>query len=369
MTGANVVAGAKATEAAAMARALELAWRGWGRVQPNPLVGAVVLAEDRIVGEGWHAEYGERHAEPAALAEAGSTARGATLVCTLEPCAHTGKQPPCTEAIIAAGIRRVVAAVADPHPVAAGGAARLRAAGVEVEIGLQARAASAQNALFLHQVQDPSRPFIALKLATTIDNRIADANGHARWLSEQPARDFVQWLRAGFDAVAVGGVTARSDDPSLTVRGPLQPRTPPRRIVFAVDADVPASLRLVRTAREVPTLVVASPAAPEGRVTGLERAGLSVLREETLAGAMRTLRAAGVGSLLVEGGGRLAGALLAGDLVDRYYWVQTPLWLGAGAVPAVAGLPTTPLADARRWRVSERRALGENDTLLVLDRP
>jgi diaminohydroxyphosphoribosylaminopyrimidine deaminase/5-amino-6-(5-phosphoribosylamino)uracil reductase len=369
MTGVGEVAGTRVTESAAMARAVELAWRGWGRVQPNPLVGAVVLANGRIAGEGWHAEYGDRHAEPIALEAAGAEARGATLVCTLEPCAHTGKQPPCTDAVIAAGVRRVVAAVADPHIQAAGGAGRLRAAGIEVEIGLLGPLASAQNAAFLQQARDATRPFIALKLATTIDNRIADANGHARWLSQQPARDFVQWLRAGFDAVAVGGVTARSDDPSLTVRGPLQPRTPPRRIVFAVDADVPASLRLVRTARELPTMVIASPGAPDRRITELEQAGLSVLRERTLAGAMRTLRSAGVGTLLVEGGGRLAGALLAEDLVDRYYWVQTPLWLGAGAVPALAGLPTTPLADARRWRVTERRALGEDDTLLVLDRP
>jgi len=356
------------TEWGAMTRAIELAWRGWGRVQPNPLVGAVVLAGDEVVGEGWHAEYGQSHAEPAAIAAAGARARGATLVCTLEPCSHQGKQPPCTGAIVAAGIRRVVAAVADPHPVAGGGAEWLRAHGVDVEVGLLADEAAAQNASFLHQVQDGSRPFVALKLATTIDGRIADANGHARWLSEQPARDFVQWLRAGFDAVAVGGVTAREDDPSLTVRGPLQPRVPPTRVVFAADGDVPASLKLVRTARQVPTLVVTLPSAPASRVAPLEKAGVPVLRAATLADGLRQLRARDIGSLLVEGGGRLAGALLAEDLVDRYYWVQSPLWLGASAVPAVAGLPTVPLADARRWRVVDRRALAD-DTLLVLDRP
>ncbi|HET9725714.1 MAG TPA: bifunctional diaminohydroxyphosphoribosylaminopyrimidine deaminase/5-amino-6-(5-phosphoribosylamino)uracil reductase RibD, partial [Gemmatimonadales bacterium] len=217
------------TEREAMAWAIDLAWRGWGRVQPNPLVGAVVLAGGEKVGEGWHAEYGGAHAEPAALTSAGARARGGTLVCTLEPCAHQGKQPPCTLAIHAAGVKRVVAAVQDPNSVATGGAEWLRAHGVEVELGLLAAEAAAQNASFLHQLRDASRPFVALKLATTIDGRIADANGHARWLSEQPARDFVQWLRAGFDAIAVGGVTAREDDPSLTVRGPLQPRTPPTR--------------------------------------------------------------------------------------------------------------------------------------------
>jgi diaminohydroxyphosphoribosylaminopyrimidine deaminase/5-amino-6-(5-phosphoribosylamino)uracil reductase len=356
------------TEREAMACAIDLAWRGWGRVQPNPLVGAVVLAGGEKVGEGWHAEYGGAHAEPAALASAGARARGGTLVCTLEPCAHQGKQPPCTRAIQAAGVTRVVAAVPDPHSIAAGGAEWLRAHGVEVELGCMAAEAAAQNASFLHQLRDPSRPFVALKLATSIDGRIADANGHARWLSEQPAREFVQWLRAGFDAIAVGGVTAREDDPSLTVRGPLQPRTPPARVVFAADGDVPVSLKLVRTAAQVPTVVVTLPSAPASRLAPLENAGVPVIRSPQLADALGQLRRHGVGSLLVEGGGRLAGALLADDLVDRYYWVQSPIWLGASAVPAVAGLPTIPLAEARRWRVAERRALGD-DTLLVLDRP
>jgi len=252
--------------------------------------------------------------------------------------------------------------------VAAGGAARLRAAGVEVELGLLAAEAEAQNAGFLHRQRDPSRPYVALKLATTVDGRIADANGHSRWLSAEPAREFVQWLRAGFDAVGVGGVTARADDPSLTVRGPLQPRVPPRRVVFAADGDVPPTLRLVRGARETPTLAVVSPAAPVALVAPLESAGVTVVRAGDLVEALGALRAAGIASLLVEGGGRLAGALLSAGLVDRYYWIQTPLWLGMASVPAVAGLSPTRLEDARRWRVTERRALGD-DTLLVLDRP
>jgi len=356
------------TEREAMARALDLAWRGWGRAQPNPLVGAVVLAGGEPVGEGWHAEYGGRHAETIALDAAGERARGATVVCTLEPCNHAGKQPPCTEALVAAGVRRVVAAVVDPNPVATGGAARLHGAGLEVELGLLGDKAAAQNAVFLHRQRDRSRPYVALKLATTIDGRIADANGHSRWLSAEPAREFVQWLRAGFDAVAVGGVTARTDDPSLTVRGPLQPRVPPRRVVFAADGDVPPSLRLVRTARETPTIVVVSPLAPAQGLVPLETAGVNLVHAASLDQAFGALRAAGIDSMLVEGGGRLAGALLSADLVDRYYWVQTPLWLGVGGMPAVAGLPTTPLGEARRWRVTDRRALGD-DTLLVLDRP
>ena len=246
-------------------------------------------------------------------------------------------------ALLQAGVRRVVVAVTDPDPVAAGGAEHLRASGVEVEVGLLADQAAAQNAAFLHRHRDAARPFVALKLATSVDGRIADANGHSRWLSGEPAREYVQWLRAGFDAIGIGGVTARADDPSLTVRGSLHPRVAPRRVVFAADGDLPPSLRLIRTARETPTLVVASPLAPDARLRPLAEAGATVLRTTGLGESLAALREAGVGSLLVEGGGRLAGALLASDLVDRYYWVQTPIWLGVGAVSALAGLPTTPL--------------------------
>jgi diaminohydroxyphosphoribosylaminopyrimidine deaminase / 5-amino-6-(5-phosphoribosylamino)uracil reductase len=354
-------------EREAMARALDLAWRGWGRVQPNPLVGAVVLAGEEPVGEGWHPEYGERHAEALALAAAGERARGATLVVTLEPCAHQGKQPPCTEMILRSGVRRVVLALPDPNPVAAGGGERLRAAGIDVEVGPLGDAARAQNAMFLHSVHQPDRPFIALKLATTLDGRIADGFGRSRWISGREAREYVQWLRAGFDAIAVGGRTARLDDPSLTVRGGVKPRMPPRRIVFDRVADLGPHLNLVRTASETPTLAVVSPEADPARVKRLESAGVTVLRTGTLEEALRSLRELNIGSLLVEGGGELAGALLRAGLVDRYYWIQAPLWLGEGGVPAVTGLPGRGLEQADRWRVVERRALGE-DTLLVLDR-
>jgi diaminohydroxyphosphoribosylaminopyrimidine deaminase/5-amino-6-(5-phosphoribosylamino)uracil reductase len=350
-----------------MARALDLAWRGWGRVQPNPLVGAVVLVGEEPVGEGWHPEYGERHAEALALAAAGERARGATLVVTLEPCAHQGKQPPCTEMIIRSGVRRVVAAMADPHPPAAGGGERLRAAGIEVELGTLADSARAQNAIFLHALHNQARPFVALKLATTLDGRIADGFGRSRWISGETARDYVQWLRAGFDAIAVGGRTARVDDPSLTVRGQVTPRIPARRVVFDRVADLGPQLTLVRTATETPTLAVVSPEADPGRVRRLESTGVTVLRAARLEDALEALRGLGIGSMLVEGGGELAGALLRGRLVDRYYWIQAPLWLGEGSVPAVAGLPGRALDQADRWTVVERRALGE-DTLLVLDR-
>jgi diaminohydroxyphosphoribosylaminopyrimidine deaminase/5-amino-6-(5-phosphoribosylamino)uracil reductase len=255
----------------------------------------------------------------------------------------------------------------DPNAVAAGGSEQLRQAGVEVEVGPLAEAAAAQNAIFLHHVAHPGRPYIALKLATTLDGRIADGFGRSRWISGEVARDYVQWLRAGFDAIAVGGRTARLDDPSLTVRGSVRPRVPPKRIVFDRAADLSPQLTLVRSAAETPTIVVVSPDAEAGRIKRLETAGVAVQRAESLDNALGTLEEQGIQSLLVEGGGQLAGALLRSGLVDRYYWIQAPLWLGEEAVPALAGLPARGLDQAERWRVIERRPLGE-DTLLVLDR-
>jgi len=350
-----------------MQHALDLAWRGWGRVHPNPLVGAVVLDGGEAVGEGWHAEYGAQHAEPIALAAAGARARGATLVVTLEPCAHQGQQPPCVDAILRAGIRRVVAALPDPNPVAAGGAARLREAGIPVELGPERDAAEAQNAAFLHGLSNSERPFVALKLATSLDGRIADFEGRSRWISGSEARGYVHWLRAGFDAIGVGGRTARADDPSLTVRGAVTPRVPPGRVIFDAAADLPGSLGLVRSASEVPTFVVASRQAPAARLTALERAGVRVVAAPSLGEGLAALRAAGISSLLVEGGGRLAGTLIGKGLCDRFYWIQSPVWLGDRGVPAMGGLPSEPIARAERWRTVERRALGQ-DTLLVVDR-
>src|SRR5438093_9138044 len=215
-----------------MERALDLARRGWGRVATYPMVDAVILAGDSVVAEGYHAEYGGPHAEVVALRAAGERARGATLVVNLEPCAHRGKTLPCTAAILAAGVARVVAAISDPDPQAQGGAAVLRASGVIVSIGLLAEAAAALNAPFLFAREQAERPFVALKLATSIDGRIADAAGSSRWVSGDAAREYVHWLRAGFDAIAVGGTTALRDNPQLTVRGNVTPRKTPVRVVF-----------------------------------------------------------------------------------------------------------------------------------------
>jgi len=354
-------------EAAGMRRALELALGGWGHVAPNPLVGAVVLRDDAVVGEGFHAEYGQAHAEIAALAQAGSGARDATLVVTLEPCRHHGKTPPCTDAILAAGVNRVVAAMRDPDPDAGGGAELLRRKGVDVAIGLMQSEAVALNAPFLFSRRHAERPFVALKLATSIDGRIADAAGQSQWVSAEAAREYVHWLRAGFDAIAVGGTTALMDNPRLTVRGAVTPRRAPVRVVFDRRAMLNAGVTLVRTAREVPTWVVASLEAPAASVAALEQNGVRVFRPASLAAGLRMLRDEGIQSLLCEGGGALGMKLLADGLVDRLYWVQSPVWLGEGAVPAFPGVPDVPLAQARRWVPVERRTLGP-DTLLVLDK-
>src|SRR6266699_694952 len=355
------------SERLAMERALDLARRGWGRVAPNPLVGAVVLAGGTVLAEGYHAEYGGPHAEVVALEAAGAGARGATLVVNLEPCAHHGKTPPCAEAILAAGVARVVAAVSDPDPQARGGAGVLRAKGVIVSVGLLAEAAAALNAPFLFAREQAERPFVALKLATSIDGRIADAAGSSQWVSGEAAREHVHWLRAGFDAIAVGGTTALHDNPQLTVRGPVTPRRPPVRVVFDRRAMLNLGVRLVSTAREVPTWVMSSLDAPPSSVTQLENSGVRVFRPTTLRDGLRMLREGGIQSLLCEGRGALVARLLADCLVDRLYWVQAPVWLGEGAVPAFPGVPPQPLAAAPRWTPVERRALGP-DTLLVFDR-
>lgn len=354
-------------EARAMRRALELARRGWGQVHPNPMVGCVLLKQGRVVGEGFHAEYGGDHAEIAALADAGERAQGATAVLNLEPCNHQGKTPPCVDALIGAGIKRVVAALRDPTEAGEGATARLRQAGITVSFGLLEREACAINAPFLFAASDDTRPFVALKLATSLDGRLADAHGRSQWITGEEGRAYAHWLRAGFDAIVVGGTTALTDDPQLTVRGAVTPRRPPVRVVFDRRAMLNTGTQLVRTAREVPTWIVASLEAPASNAAVLEASGVRVLRPKDLRGGLAMLREEGVTAMLCEGGGHLGSKLLAEGLVDRLYWLQAPIWLGEHGVSAFARLPDVPLAEAVPWTVVERRALGD-DTLLVADR-
>lgn len=353
------------TEREAMSRAVELALRGWGRVAPNPLVGAVVLREGRILGEGWHADFGGPHAEAAALKRC-DDARGATAVVTLEPCNHQGKTPPCAEALLAQGIARVVIAGRDPNPLARGGVERLRAGGLAVEIGVDAEAAAAVNAAYLWSTVREDRPFVAVKVAASLDGFIADVEGRSQWISGAASHEFVHWLRAGYDAIGVGRETALRDDPQLTVRGAVTPRVPPARVVFAGRGPLPVTLRCLDPAAGGPALVVTDPAVLAVRRAALGAAGVRLLEATTPQAALRALRQAGVRALLVEGGGTLVGSLLEADLVDRVYRITAPVWLGAGAA-AFGVRAGVPLGDAARWVVTERRALGA-DNLLVVDR-
>lgn len=302
-------------------RALELAERGRWKVRDHPLVGAVVVADGEVVGEGWYEYEAVRHAEPIALEQAGARARGATLYVTLEPCAHRGRTPPCADAVVEAGIARVVVGSRDPNPKAAGGIERLRAAGVEVEL-VDSFAARQQNEAWRTWVAE-RRPFVTYKAAATLDGRIALPG--ERWVSGEASRRLVHELRAAADAVAVGAGTARIDRPQLTARGVETPKGQPRRIVFG------SSL-------------------PEG--LDLE------LRPGPLAEELAALATEGVQSLLLEGGPTLAAAFVAADLVDRVLVFVAPTLAGEGA-GMLAALP-----EPRRLTRLEARPVGD-DVLLA----
>jgi diaminohydroxyphosphoribosylaminopyrimidine deaminase/5-amino-6-(5-phosphoribosylamino)uracil reductase len=349
-----------------MRRALALAERGWGQTAPNPMVGAVVVRDGVVVGEGWHTAFGAPHAEVEALRAAGERARGATVYVTLEPCDHHGKTPPCTEALVAAGVRRVVAACDDPSPVARGGAERLRAAGIKVAVGVEADAARELNAPFFHALGS-DRPFVRLKLATSLDGAIADHARRPGWLTGEAARREVHHLRAGSDAVGVGIGTVLADDPALTVRHASPPRVPPVRVVFDGSARLPPTSQLARTARELPVMILCRTPDAE-RAAALEGLGVTLVHAATLQDALVALRARGIRSLLVEGGAALAGSLLREALVDRLVIFRAPVVLGGGALGAFAGMPPARAQDAPRWRLLEARRL-EDDELTIYAPP
>jgi diaminohydroxyphosphoribosylaminopyrimidine deaminase/5-amino-6-(5-phosphoribosylamino)uracil reductase len=254
----------------------------------------------------------------------------------------------------------------DGYPPAAGGADRLRAAGVEVELGVLREQAERQNAAYLHSLRPVRRPFVALKLSTSLDYRIADQAGVSRWISGDAARDYVHWLRAGYDAIGVGGRTAIADNPALTVRGEIEPRVPPRRVVFLGGKRLPVDSELVRTARDIPTIVVVD-GLFQSDSAFLADHGVTVVPAGGLEDAMEELWSRGIRSLLVEGGGRLGGSLLARGLVDRFVWIASPVWLGDTGVPAIRGLEVPSLLVAERWVTVDRKGLGQ-DTVLVFDR-
>lgn len=351
-----------ALDARFMAHANDLALRGWGRTFPNPLVGAVLVRDGVEIAAGWHAEFGDAHAEAVVIAAAGEHARGATLYTTLEPCTHHGKQPPCVDAIVAAGIERVVVAATDPNPVAAGGIAALRKHGIAVDVGVLAAEVTRRNFRFFRQHASPTRPFVAIKLAVSMDGMIADAQGRSRWVSGDAARAWAHWLRAGFGAIAAGAKTVIADNAQLTVRGDVTPRVAPTRVVFDRSGVLPASHKLFGDA--VPVVVVTGASVAESVRKTLQGTQAQLLVADELPVALAGLATLGVDTMLVEGGGRLAGALMREKLVDRVYQVQCPLWLGSG-VPAWSGLGKPGIEAVARWHVTDASRIGGSDDFLI----
>jgi diaminohydroxyphosphoribosylaminopyrimidine deaminase / 5-amino-6-(5-phosphoribosylamino)uracil reductase len=366
---------AHANDVAFMRTALALARRGLGTVWPNPAVGCVIVNAGEVVGRGWTQAGGRPHGETEALARAGARARGATAYVSLEPCCHWGKTPPCADALAAAGIVRVVVPIEDPDPRVAGkGMDYLRAAGIAVETGLLADEARDVNAGFLSRLA-LGRPLVTLKLATTLDGRIATSEGESRWITGEAARARAHLLRATHDAVMVGSNTVLADDPLLTVRlGGFEERSLVR-IVVDGSLRVPLTARLVAQARLTPTWFIVRDGVDDLRRRTFAECGVDVIEappgptgEVDLEQALRALGHRGLTRLLVEGGGGLAAALLAADLVDRVAWFRSGLVLGGDGRPAVAALGLASLADAPRFERQSLETVGE-DVLETLRRP
>jgi diaminohydroxyphosphoribosylaminopyrimidine deaminase/5-amino-6-(5-phosphoribosylamino)uracil reductase len=363
---------ADALDHARMRVALSLARRGLGSTWPNPSVGCVIGREGRVLGRGFTQPGGRPHAEQVALAEArarwGEDAlRGATAWVTLEPCAHHGRTPPCAGALAGAGVARVVSTFEDPDPRVRGrGFAALRAAGVRVDAGVMADAARAVNAGFLSRIER-GRPHVTLKLAATLDGRIATAAGESRWITGPLSRARVHLMRAEADAVLIGAGTARDDDPALDVRLPGLEGRAPLRVV--ADASLSLSLlsRLARTARERPLWLLCRRGADPARAAAMARAGAELIETDTtpageidMADALARLGARGLTRVLCEGGGRVAASLLRAGLADEIAWFSAGLALGADGTPAVGRLAAPRLADAPRLRLIDAETLGED---------
>ncbi len=345
-----------------MAHALALAARGLGRTWPNPAVGCVILRDGRILGRGWTQPGGRPHAERRALDQAGD-ARGATAYVTLEPCAHHGKTPPCAEALISAGIARVVTALTDPDPRVSGkGHAMLRAAGIAVTENVLADQARRLNAGFLKRVTQ-GLPFVTLKLATTLDGRIATASGESRWITGPQARRYVHGLRLNHDAVMVGSGTARADDPDLTARDMGATHQPLRILLDRTLSHSPDS-RLGATARQHPVWVIHAADAPASAQAAWSATGARLIscpapgQRLDLTAALQGLAAEGVTRILSEGGGTVAAALIAQGLVDDLIHLTAGTLIGAEGTPALGPLGLTQLADAPRFHLHEQRRLG-----------
>ncbi len=352
------------TDAAFMTAALSLAARNLGDIWPNPAVGCVIVKDNLVVGRGWTQSGGRPHAETKALQRAGASAKGATAYVTLEPCSHHGQTPPCADALIAAGIARVVVATGDPDPRVAGrGIAKLQAAGVLVEQGVDKAAADRLNAGFFLRVTQ-GRPLFALKTATSLDGRIALANGDSKWITGSLARQAVQALRARYDAILVGSGTALADDPMLTCRLEGYTGRPKVRIVLDRSLKLSKTSKLVTTAKDIPTWLVTarnSPAAED-----LAALGVNIIIAEA-GGVGKALAERGLTRVLVEGGGQIAGAFLKAEMIDEIAWFRAARIIGGEGRPAVDGFTTQSLASAPGFQRRETLAFGD-DSLDMLER-
>ena len=350
-----------------MQAALGLARRGLGQVWPNPAVGCVLVKNNRVVGRGRTAAGGRPHAETEALAQAGELARGAVAYVTLEPCSHHGQTPPCAEALIAAGVTRVVVAVEDPDPRVSGrGLACLRKAGLEVETGVLAEAAAELNAGFFSRITR-SRPLVTLKLATSLDGRIATHSGESQWITGPAARAAGQRLRAENDAIMVGSGTALTDDPLLTCRIPGLEKCSPVRLLVDSHLRLPLTAQLVTTARKLPTWIITRSDNDPERVQTFIDCGVEIIEVSAqesgniqLEAAFVELAKRGLTRVLVEGGSQLSAALLSYDLVDRLAWFRAPILLGGDGVPAAVSFGIDHLDLAPRFSRLSVAELGDD---------
>ena len=365
----------KAADQRFMQLALTLGRRGQGRTWPNPAVGAVVVKDGVIVGRGWTQPGGRPHAEPEALGRAGESTRGATLYVTLEPCSHVGKSPPCADAIIAADIARVVSAIEDPNPEVAGqGHARLRAAGITVDIGPGAADAARDHAGHFRRIRD-KRPHVILKLAVSSDDKIGASGRKPVAISGEAARARVHLLRAQCDAILVGIGTVRTDDPLLTCRLPGMEARSPVRVVLDRSLRIPGASRLVHSARETPLWVMTSSLSEAPSAMKLGAAGAQVIRVATTAtppgldlmAVLHALADKGITRLLVEGGARVASSFVAAGLVDEVWLLRGPDAIGAEGVAALDALPLSAITQSPAFRVRASETL-QNDTLTIYER-
>lgn len=341
-----------------MGAALALARRGLGSTWPNPAVGCVLVKDGAVIGRGVTQKGGRPHAEAEALAQAGAAARGATAYMTLEPCAHVSQRgPACTDSLIEARIRRAVIAMVDPDPrTAGGGISRLETARVQVEVGCREAEARELNAGFLRRLAT-GRPLVTLKLATSLDGRIALANGESKWITGPAARARGHLLRAQHDAILVGAATARRDDPELTCRLPGLGHRSPVRAVLASRVEPLLKLNMLATARQVPLWILTAEQPLAHVREWAEKAGAKILPvaadsrgRPDLKSALTVLGAQGITRLLVEGGGEVAASLLKADLVDRLAWLRAPLVIGGDGTPGIGALGLTDLTAGYRFR-------------------